>query len=317
MAGISDRALQFGKYNKYRFNGGNEEQSKEFSDGSGLELYDATFRMYDAQIGRFHQIDPLADVAEGTSPYSFAYDNPTILNDPLGLAPDTNFGTIPDIVINGSNYCSFCVNAVDNVQASNVTATPNDQSPPDDISNTFVGEDGELSAIDITATSGTLLGFPMMATAATLSPLRIGEGRENIGAQAIINTTDPAFTSVPSVNPQLPGPAAFSPFTHKVYEIGGWDIGTMKWKTLKYGVAYMDYDTYGGAGNRRPDSQLESLRNKYPNLVITQFTIAYFTDKGSAHIFENNMVWLYKQRNLNPDHEAPPEQGLPYGDFLK
>ena len=90
MAGISDKALKtpYGQ-NKYRFNGGNELQNKEFSDGSGLEMYDATFRMYDAQIGRFWQLDPLALINEDWSPYSFASDNPILLNDPFGLADDS------------------------------------------------------------------------------------------------------------------------------------------------------------------------------------------------------------------------------------
>ncbi|MBS1669786.1 MAG: hypothetical protein JST58_20625 [Bacteroidetes bacterium] len=97
MTGISDRAVKSQCFeNKFRFNGGNELQNKEFSDGTGLELYDATYRNYDAQIGRFNQIDPLEEMAEDWSTYSFAMDNPILLNDPLGLAPDDIVPDYPD-----------------------------------------------------------------------------------------------------------------------------------------------------------------------------------------------------------------------------
>ena len=90
MAGISDKAIKSNyAENKYRFNDGNELQNKEFSDGSGLETYDANFRMYDPQIGRFWQVDPLAIVTADYSPYSFAESNPILMVDPMGLLSDS------------------------------------------------------------------------------------------------------------------------------------------------------------------------------------------------------------------------------------
>jgi RHS repeat-associated protein len=86
MAGISDKALKSSyQENKYKFNEGTELANKEFSDGSGLELYTTVYRMYDAQLGRFWLTDPLADLTTDVSPYAFALNNPVLRNDPTGL----------------------------------------------------------------------------------------------------------------------------------------------------------------------------------------------------------------------------------------
>ncbi|HVI44428.1 MAG TPA: DUF6443 domain-containing protein [Chitinophaga sp.] len=92
MAAISNNALRGSTYpeNKRKFNG-NELESGELSDGGGLDLYDFNTRSYDHQLGRFMQIDPLAEVHQDYTPYHFALNNPILFSDPFGM--DTTRGT--------------------------------------------------------------------------------------------------------------------------------------------------------------------------------------------------------------------------------
>lgn len=84
MAGISSKAAG-GIENKHKFNDGTELENKDFVDGSGLDLYATEFRSYDAQIGRFHQVDALGELNFDWSSYTFSQNNPILFNDPYGL----------------------------------------------------------------------------------------------------------------------------------------------------------------------------------------------------------------------------------------
>jgi len=91
MAEKYDEPYLYGR-NRYLYN------SKELVPDVNLNWYDYGARFYDPQLGRWHSVDPMAELSRRWSSYTYAYNNPERFIDPDGMYIIYDFNGNPHVI---------------------------------------------------------------------------------------------------------------------------------------------------------------------------------------------------------------------------
>ncbi len=237
----------------YKFGG------KELQSEFGVEMYDFGARNYDPAIGRWMNMDPLAEDMRRHSPYNFAFNNPIYFQDYDGMSPSS-----PDWIKNKNG--SYTAKAGDSAwslytqhgKTDGFTAEQANTAVESQLGANYTGDDGGLKSDveigDIVSLSGSDSESSISTTTGSSEVVDNGIITSETNQNGIEFTDDSGGTGINGERTVTTGNA----------------------KSMNISVLTAFFSTSGRDGNKKSSNFPSALKepNK-PGLEVTVRTIEY------------------------------------------